>query len=156
MITDELLKAALEECRDANGVITPDAVVAAAKDPDSPLHEFFDWDVESAAQKHWLDTARSLIRRVRVVVTNETVTFQVPAYIRNPDAASDEQGYVSIQSLRTDEDRAREVIVREFALVAGALARAKAIAAYLELTEEIEELQLKIQRLSAAVQTAQH
>lgn len=155
-MNDELLKDAIDACRDADGVVTPDAVIAAARDADSPLHEFFEWDESKAAYASWVYTARSLIRKVRVVVTNETLTFKVPAFVRNPDAEPRDQGYVAIASLRSDADRAREVIVREFALAAGALQRARSIAAYLDMTQDIEAVQLEVQRLTRAVEASAH
>lgn len=44
----------------------PYDVVKDAKDPESPLHDYFDWDIETAAQKHWLHQARQLIATVVV------------------------------------------------------------------------------------------
>ena len=44
-------------------------VVKAAKDPANPLHRYFTWDVQKAAQQHWLEQARRLIRSVRVEIT---------------------------------------------------------------------------------------
>jgi len=49
-----------------DGVITPTAVIEEATDPDSPLHDYFDWDNESAAYKWRIDQARRLIREVRI------------------------------------------------------------------------------------------
>jgi hypothetical protein len=61
----------LERIAAANGgLYKPAAIVKAAKDPKSPLHDQFDWSDSSAAQKYRLDQARRLIR-VHVVVTHE-------------------------------------------------------------------------------------
>lgn len=152
MTNDKALQDAIDACRDADGVVTPEAVVAAAKDPDSPLHEFFEWDVNQAAHERWLDVARSLIRKVRVVVTNEVTTIRVPAFVRNPDAEPREQGYVSIQSLRSDAERARDVMSRECGLALGALQRAQAVATYLDPTAEHEDVQQELARLQRDLQ----
>jgi hypothetical protein len=43
-------------------------MLADAKKPSSPLHKYFDWDVERAAEKHWLQRASYLIRSVAVEI----------------------------------------------------------------------------------------
>lgn len=53
-------------CAKNGGQMIPQKVVDEAKRKQSPLHKFFEWDVQTAAEAHWLDTARSLIRIVRV------------------------------------------------------------------------------------------
>lgn len=163
MTNDKAIQEALEACRDEHGVVTPEAVVEAARDHDSPLHEFFPWDVGTAAHEHWLYVARSLIRRVRVVVSNEVTTIKVPLFVRNPDALPREQGYVSIKSLRSDVDRARDVMARECALALGALQRAQGVAIYLDPTSEFEDVQQELarvqrdlQRLTQSVAAATH
>lgn len=132
-----------------SGRIRPDDVVADARDPSSPLHERFEWDVEKAAQAHWLDTARELIRAVRVTITTDTTIVSSVAYVRDPTMESDEQGYVSVASLRDDQDLAREAIVYEFARAAGALRRAREVAAALNMQKEVESLISRVERVKA-------
>lgn len=50
------------------GILTSAMVVKDAKDPKSPLHRHFDWDVQSAAEKYWLQQAGVIIRCVMVSV----------------------------------------------------------------------------------------
>ena len=45
-------------------------IVKEAKSPKSPLHDYFTWDVQKAAHKHWLNEARDLVQTVRVYVTD--------------------------------------------------------------------------------------
>lgn len=58
----------LEHIERRHGAVTPDVVVVAARNPDSPMHPYFTWDDEEAADKRRLDEARELIRSVVVVV----------------------------------------------------------------------------------------
>lgn len=51
-----------------NGVIKPQDVVDEARDKKSPLHDYFDWDLKIAAQKHWLHQARLLIGSIIIDV----------------------------------------------------------------------------------------
>lgn len=62
----------LSALREANrGCITPRLVVDDARPEGSPLHDCFNWDDAQAAELHRAETARSLIRSVRVVVRDE-------------------------------------------------------------------------------------
>jgi hypothetical protein len=133
----------------SGGRIRPDDVVADARDPGSPLHDRFQWDVDKAAHAHWLDTARELIRAVRVTITTDTTVVSSVAYVRDPSLDADEQGYVSVTTLRSDEDLAREAIVYEFARAQGALTRAREIAAALNLRNEVDRLIAGVNRVKA-------
>jgi hypothetical protein len=53
--------------------LIPEEVVAAAKNPNNPLHTQFTWDDTEAAAKYRLEEARSLIRSISVLITpNQT------------------------------------------------------------------------------------
>jgi hypothetical protein len=45
-----------------NGVLKPEQVVEFAKDPNTALHSWFDWDDTEAARKWRIDQARTIIR----------------------------------------------------------------------------------------------
>jgi hypothetical protein len=123
-----------------NGRLTPDAVVAAAVDPDSPLHSHFVWDDSEAADLYRIDQARTLIRSVRVdLKIGETIVRSV-AYVRDPEVEPEEQGYIAVDVLRRDQDLAREAVANEFARAGAALRRARLVAAALEFPDDIEEL----------------
>lgn len=148
--TREAIRQRLEQIAKANrGVLTPEAVVEDAKDKASPLHGQFLWNTKQAAYQHWLDQARLLIRTVRVVVTEEKLS--APAWVRDPNAEHDAQGYVSTVSLRSDEDSARAVVVAEFARAAAAIRRAREVAKALELEEVMDELIVRIEDTRASV-----
>lgn len=121
------------------GRLTPDMVVQDAKRKDSPLHACFEWDVKKAAAAYWLDQARELITSVRVVVRTEHTNVSSVFYVRDPSAGK-EQGYVSVTTLRTDKEMAREALVSEFSRVADMLRRAREVAAVLECQGDVEDL----------------
>ena len=135
------------------GSLTPDIVVADAKNPGSPLHEYFDWNRESAAYKHWLDTARNLIASVRVVITTEKVVIKAPVYLRDPTKKGNEQGYTTLTKVRSDRSMAAEVINHEVALIIGALRRAKNVAQALDMVDEMENLLTQVLALRSKVET---
>ena len=119
------------------GVLRPEAVVADARDEDSPLHKHFEWDQEKGHYANLLNQARALIRSVKVTVTTETKTVRTVAYTRDPDAAPDQQGYVPVATLMTETDRARSALVAEFSAVAARLRRAQDLAAVLGMSEGV-------------------
>lgn len=49
------------------GCIQPKTVWKKARSASSGLHSFFVWDVNRAAESHWLDQARRLIRSVTII-----------------------------------------------------------------------------------------
>ena len=137
----EAVRERLAQIEKANGGrLTPDDVVKDAKKPSSPLHAHFEWDVKKAAAQYWLDQARTLITSVRIITRTETSTIRSVFYVRDPSTASDEQGYVSVQTLRTDIDLAHEALVAEFSRVAALLRRARELAIVLNATDEIDDL----------------
>jgi len=123
-----------------HGVLTPELVVDEARKKDSPLHEHFEWDVKKAAAQHWLDTARALIRSVRLQVVNETRVLTAPMFVRDPALPSHQQGYVRTADLRGDDDRARDLVADECSRAASAFRRAREVAAAVGVESDVAML----------------
>lgn len=51
--------------------VTPSKVLELAKDPNHPLHSFFEWDDEVASNKYRLIQARELINQIVFQIMNE-------------------------------------------------------------------------------------
>lgn len=100
----EIVKA-LDDYKAAHGInqeLTAGEIVDAARDPESVLHHFFDWDDESAAKKHRLDTARKLIASVRYIIREEgRVTFR--AFTSVKPTKADDRRYERISRVMDDE-----------------------------------------------------
>ncbi len=147
----ELVAQKLAEISGKYGRLTPDIVVMEAKDPDSILHNLFEWDDAEAGHQHRLFQARQIITSVRVVITTEDRKISTVYYVRDPEADPKEQGYVSIDKLKTDKDLARESIVMEFSRATSYLHRAKNHAEALGLSDDIDELIIDIDELKQKV-----
>jgi len=145
----DMIAAHLEGLLRANGTLTPEIVVADAQDPDSPLHGEFEWDDAHAAHQHRLDQARRIIRKVSLVVVEETRVLKAPAYVRDPGAGEREQGYVSILTCQNDLDKARAVMVTEVGRIKASIARLRSIAAVLGLEDEVIELEARVSKIVA-------
>lgn len=106
-IRNELTRLAAEH----GGVLQPKIVVDAARDDESPLHDSFDWDDSSAAEKYRLAQARNLIR---AVVTHETVGKKsVPTRVfvsLTPDRDEDGVGYRLTKSVLSDEAHRQQLL----------------------------------------------
>jgi hypothetical protein len=146
-IREELAKIAEEN----GGRLTPEAVVAAASNRASVLHDFFEWDAKKAAQSYRIEQARMLIRSVRVIVKTEKTTISTVAYIRDPDAENEEQGYVATVSLLGDTARARVALVNEFSRAAAALRRARELALVFAMADEIDALTTTVETMRTKV-----
>lgn len=141
---------------ESGGRLTPEAVVNDAKSPRSPLHRCFDWDDSEAARKWRLEQARSLIRTVKVEyeVTEgvvKKVKVQVHEYVRDPQAEPEEQGYVAVAKVLTDDDLKRDVLAQELGRAVALLNRARHLAEALGLAGEADELLDRLQGLRSRV-----
>lgn len=144
-----VIKQALLEL-EQDGRLTSGDLVAAARNPDHPLHDMFEWDDTVAAEKYRIDQAREIIRSVRVVVTVEHRTLNVPVYVRDPQAPQNEQGYASINGMSKDNQRA--AILLEIARVRSLLVRTQHLAEAFGLVEQVKEITRKVRELQVAVQ----
>jgi hypothetical protein len=123
----------LDEIANSNaGVLTPDAVVAAAKDNQHPWHDRFDWDDHSAADKWRVSQARALIAMISVTRMTETRVLTCVGYVRDQDAAPSEQGYVAVARLMDDKQRARAALLAEAERVGSMVRRMMSMAAMLD------------------------
>lgn len=127
------LREAILATADASGLITPAGVRDAARDRKNPLHGQFNWNKDAAAEQHWLDTARRLIKRyVTVEVYDLPRKITSVQYVRDPDLPAKVQGYVSLTSEGMDQDRAVKVMLAEIERCVNAIERARDVVAVLE------------------------
>ncbi len=147
------IAAALARIERRDGRIDPHAVVAAARDPVSVLHPLFVWDDTKAAELYRLDQARTIIRRVTVIVEVEERTIKIPRYVPD-DSVRPEAGYRNVTNRSFDDDSKRTTVINEFASASHHLRRARDIAAALGLADEVDDLIRRIAGVDAAVRTA--
>jgi hypothetical protein len=83
------------------GPLTPQRVLAAARDTSNALHAQFEWDDAIAGEAYRIEQARTLVRsikvEVRVIGGARTV---IPRYVRDPHVPAAQAGYVEVTSLR--------------------------------------------------------
>ena len=139
---------------DEDGRVDPEVLVQAAKDPASPVHGDFDWDVQAAAKKHWLSTAQSLIRLVRITMTVENQTLVVPHYVPDPKRPSKSKKYVDITFAATNREMSRQIMLSEMDRIASAIRRAQDVATVLGhgLGDELDAWLGTVQSVRAKVE----
>ena len=155
-MNSEIVKDRLQFLADQNnGKLTADLVLADAQDPASPLHTEggFNWNVQEAARLHWLDHARFLIRSVRITVTTQVVRYKSVAYVRDPQVGPNEQGYISVGSLRTDKQLSREALQNEIEAALAHVRRAREISISLDLSEEFDPIYEALTAIQVVVNT---
>lgn len=129
--------------------ITPDLLIELATDPDCPAHGYFEWDDEKAGHAHRLSQARTLLAR-KVVVSTESYELQVPRYVRNPDAPSNMQSYLSTRSINVASMQ-QQTLAQEFVRVRQMLERARGLAKLFEMVQEVDDMITTVNALTRRV-----
>lgn len=94
-----------------SGPVTPEDVLQDAKPKRSPIHDYFEWDNESAANEYRLNQARYYMRSIEVIV--EMVEQPVRAFhVVNvkTDTGDISRGYLPIVHIKEEPDLLSQVI----------------------------------------------
>lgn len=95
----------LKGIEERDGILHPKAVVDFARDPDTSLHNKFEWDDAKAGEQYRLEQARHIIRvQVTFLKKSDDEKIPVQAYHSLPDDRYAEGGYRSIVSILSDDD----------------------------------------------------
>lgn len=102
-------KKELQKLEDQHGVLTPYIVVDAARAEDSPLHTWFNWNNDDAAEKYRLMQARMLMTNVKIsLVEDEKVSAFVN--VRVTVGESKVRGYISTDKVLDDEEMTKQIL----------------------------------------------
>jgi len=126
------------------GPITPARVVEEAKQPTSPFHNGFTWDVHQAAEERWADQARYILRslvivEVRGVSTPSTRALVHLGLLGDDDEDLDSQYHYMPDAVQNDKIRA--------ALISNAKRDAYLFKHKYSVLEEVVEIILAIDRV---------
>lgn len=155
-LTPEAL-AVLVEIEKTNGTLAAQEVVNHARDPASPLHEYFEWDPSKAHAEYLILQARALIRIVKIEVTVEERTIKAPKYVKDPRQGLN-PGYVTVTKVKKQGDMARDVMLAELRRALAILKRAQAVGAAIgstiDLSRPIADVGASIEELDPALDEA--
>lgn len=134
------------------GILIPNDVLANAKQPTSPIHELYDWDKDRAAEQHWLDRTREIIRWYSLVIHREEREVVFPAWVRDPSRHPREQGYINtVEALAVDPTLSRRALVTALQQVSSALKRARDLAVALGREDEVAAILEQVAGLRSSV-----
>lgn len=138
---------------ESEGRLTPDDAIEEAKDPKSPLHTEFTWDLNEAAKITWRAQARALISQFHITITVHRTEYSIQEFVEAPGKAEREQGYVAFTKLRNKKELAREFIDRELAIASSYVEKTRDYARALGLEKRIERVVKDLSALRVAAQT---
>jgi hypothetical protein len=147
-------QAAIRALTSADGHVEPDDVWQAGRDPSHALHDEFRWDINEAAQEHWRDTARSLIRFVRLEVTVENVSYISPLYVVDPARPPRSQRYVELDRVARDREMAERCMLDELDRITNAIRRAQSVAHVLGLSARLDAMLADVMSLKTRAERA--
>lgn len=128
-------------------------LVDVAADPANPAHPAFEWDNEIAGNQWRVEQARRIIRSIRVVADIRS-PISVIAFVRDPEAKDEAQGYVATTVLRVDHDLSRRALVDEVRRAVAAMERAREVAVALGLEGEVDSILDALTGFAARVRAA--
>lgn len=125
------------------GEITPQDVLDDAKNPNSPLHSFFEWSDSEAAQQYRLQQARGLIRAVVAVYTSDDAPAQrQKAYVH---IADNQAPHYRETTHALSQKKTRELVLkRAWQELQQWKARYKDLAEFARLVGVIEALEIEM------------
>ena len=98
-----------------NGTIKPKDVVEKAGKKSSPLHDYFDWDNNSAGEKYRLHQARNLINSITVIIKYDHKEKEQKAFFSVNESPNEEdvnKTYVVMERVMTEPELRKQVLER--------------------------------------------
>ena len=107
----QLIGEELERLKNTKGYLTSKMVLKEAKDKNSKLHKYFEWNTNEAAKKWLMQQARALIQHiVEVVVINDKPVEQRSFLsVAHKDVG---HVYVTIEEATTNSDYRKQLLDR--------------------------------------------
>jgi hypothetical protein len=93
------------------GHLTKDEILAAARNRNSPLHKFFEWDENEAAEKFRRRQVAQLLGSLRVRRHKKATTTRAFVFVSNPDHKG-KKVFIDIASAMRNPDMRREVVAK--------------------------------------------
>lgn len=147
------ISVALQTVEKQFGCITPAIVVKAAEPKNSPLHRFFEWHNDAAAERYRLWQARQLIARVYVIDKQRPEIGPVRAFVNleiPPLEDEDEQdedeanqrAYLNIAKLKGQQDFSSQLLGYAYSQLIGWKKRFGNYKQFLGVAKEIDRVKV--------------
>jgi hypothetical protein len=132
---------------ESRGRIDAFKVIEAARSPDSPIHDEFEWDKDKAWEKYALGVAEALIRAVKVEIRVDHRTVSAVAYVKDPAQPKSTGTYMNITVAARNREKSLAILTVELSRVKSALKRAREVALVLGLEDELDEMLANVDRI---------
>ncbi|HMF68916.1 MAG TPA: hypothetical protein VK602_15065 [Phyllobacterium sp.] len=140
--------AALEALREADGMLSIEAVVDAAGLEDSVLHKHFEWNDGTAGHLYRLEQARALIRTLKIPVKLGPVTVNAPRFI---PAINSVGTYRRLDEVVPGSEDARDLILTELGRMMGSIERVRRVALVIGMQDEVDHVMASLAGLREKV-----
>lgn len=100
----------LKDLEEEHGALTPDLVVNAAADDESPLHEYFEWDDSLAGIRYRKIQARMLISAVKIEIMGQRTNAYTSVVASLEDDNQRNRRYISTEVALSDEEMTAQMI----------------------------------------------
>lgn len=97
-----------------NGTFKPIDVVEEARNKKNPLHEVFDWDNTTAAEKYRIEQARHLIQHIYVEVKYDHTKKDMRGWISVSETPNEKKlniKYINVQRVMEEPDLRYQVVL---------------------------------------------
>lgn len=135
----------LMQINEKHGTVKPETVVHEAKRKSHPLHPFFEWDNDKAADEFRKEQARYLIRSVRII---QQVKNEEPKLIRVFHNVEDTEeigrGYQPLVHIMNSEDLKQQAISYSIQYLQQARKRLSEIKELEKIVVELEKIEAKL------------
>ncbi|HEY7195465.1 MAG TPA: hypothetical protein VH439_17110 [Gemmatimonadales bacterium] len=91
------------------GHLTKDEILAAARATNSPLHKFFEWNENNAAEHYRRKQVAALVGGLRVKRQKKATTTRAFVFVSNPEHKG-RKVYIDIQSAMRNPEMKRELV----------------------------------------------
>ena len=140
----------LKEIEEMWKCITPKLVIDDAINPESPLHDCFEWNDTAAARKWRERQARSLIKSVHIIKSDKkhgeikvrcfVSVSNVEKYVFNIPGVEENRVYKDIEIVFKNEDEKQDVLARALKEISLWKTRYRHLKEFEKIVEEIDKV----------------
>ena len=141
------------EQRHPEGVATPEAIIEDARKKNSPLHRYYEWDVDVAFEQYLLDRTRQIVTAIRYTVHYNQQTVKVRGF-ENIVTREGVRGYKSVESIKSDDFYRKQTIEEALATIARFEQKYRDLMEFFGLASRLSTIRNKIEEGRATWENA--
>jgi len=131
-----------------NGIAAPRKVLETARNTNSPLHRYFEWNDNTAAEQWRLEQARNLVQSVEVICGDKSDAKPIRAYVSVEK--NGKRGYMEITDVMTDVGLRKQLLSQALSDAESYEAKYKALTELQPVFKAIGKVKLKTKKKQQA------